>query len=87
MLVPAVVVNIARVQAGKSQAHQLLGVADRKRAKEGLIEQREDGGVGSDAEREGENSDRGEAGRLLHLPADVLKIMQQVGHRHHVVRF
>jgi len=52
------------MESGPLKHHKLLGMANWKRAKESRVNQAEDGGVGADAEGEGENSDCGEA-RIL----------------------
>jgi len=43
---------------------ELFGVADGKVAEEKGVDEGEDGGVGADAEREGEDGDGGERGRF-----------------------
>jgi hypothetical protein len=54
-------VRIAVVADGPD-VDETIGVAERLGAKEGGIHQAKDGGVGTDAEREGENGDGGEGG-------------------------
>ena len=48
--------------------HEAIGVAVRKRAEERGIDEREDGAVGADAERERQRRHQGEGGRALQLP-------------------
>src|SRR5271167_3579605 len=50
----------------------------RQAAQQHLIEQRKDGGVGADAERQREHRHHGEAGRLDDLPQREAKILRHV---------
>ena len=56
---------------------QPVGVAIRQRLDQHRVDDAEDGGVGADAEREGEKNDRGEATRLADAAPRVAKIEQQ----------
>jgi hypothetical protein len=47
-----------------AEEDEMLGILDGQRAKQDGVEQGEDGGVGADAEGEGEQGDEGEAGAL-----------------------
>jgi len=57
-----VAVVAARLGAGRAEVDQLAGRPDGERPAEHLVEDREDGGVGADAERERQDGDRREAG-------------------------
>jgi hypothetical protein len=66
----AIVVHKAAIHAAVvevSNAVQTCGIGDRERLKQNRVNQREYGGVGSDAERDGEDYGGGEAGRLPKL--------------------
>ena len=56
-------------------------ILEGKRLEEQAVDATEDGGGGSDAEREGENHRDGESGRLAQLAGGIAKIAQQVLHR------
>ena len=63
------------------EPNQPILVRERERAKEDGVDDREDGGVGADAQREGEDGDGGEAEVLAHQAqgeADVLRQDLQV---------
>jgi hypothetical protein len=52
-----------------AKQHQLAWISYRQLAEEDVVDEAEDGGVGTDAEREREHDGHGEAGRLQE-PAD-----------------
>ena len=56
------------------------GIVDGKRAQQGLIEEREDGGVGADAEREGEDGGEREAGGAAELAECELEVLLEAVH-------
>ena len=66
--------------AGPLEAHQFLGLLDRQHAQQHLIEEREDRGVGADAEGEREHHGKREGRRLAQLAKCVAKILKQRVH-------
>jgi len=62
------------VGAVVAQPHQLLRMADRQRPQQCLIEQRENGGVGADAQRQREHRHQCKTGRLQQLTDSVTKV-------------
>ena len=67
--------------AGPIEADELLRLLDGEHAEEDLIEEGEDGGVGSDAERERENDGEGEAWGFAKLSQRVAHILKKGLHR------
>ena len=65
---------VAVVIARALEQHQLLGVLDRQAAQQYFVNQREDSGVGADAERDRQQSNRGEQGRAGEAANGVAKI-------------
>jgi hypothetical protein len=59
---------------------ELLGIADGKHLEQQSVERAEDGGVGANAESEGENSGEGESGRFGELAERVAKVLKERGH-------
>ncbi len=59
---------------------QLLGIFDRDGAKANGINKLKDGGVGADAEGEGQDGDDGEAGAQAKKPKSVAKVAPEIGH-------
>ena len=57
--------------------HHPGGIAERQRPQQDRVDDREDGGVGADAEGERQHDDRGEAGTLPHQAQRVAKILEQ----------
>ena len=57
--------------------HEAAGIAERQRAQQHGVDDREDGGVGADAERERQHDDRGETGALAHQAQRIAKILEQ----------
>jgi hypothetical protein len=59
---------------------ELLRVVHRQHAQEDLVHQREDGGVGPDAERDRQQGDSGEHRRARQAARRVLEIADQLSH-------
>ena len=57
--------------------NQLLRIRVRQRAKEYSVDNREDGGVGADAESESEDGDEGEAGALAEHARGVADVLEE----------
>src|SRR5271157_5603582 len=62
------------------QADELFGMAHRQRTQEGLIEKREDCGVGAYAQRQRKHRDNREGWRLAHLPQAQSNFVQDRSH-------
>ena len=62
------------VGAEVAQPDQLLGMADRQRPQQRLIEQGENRGVGADAQRQRQHRNDGKARRLQQLANSVTKV-------------
>ena len=76
------VAHAAAVALGVRGAHldQLAGPRDWQRAQHDLVHQREDGGVGGDAERHRQHGDGGEQRHLAEAPDGVPQVGGEVGH-------
>ena len=75
---PELVEAHGREAAG--QEHQLLGLRVGQRAQQHAVDDREDRGVGADAQGQREDRDQGEPGRAQQAPGGVADIAQQVIH-------
>jgi len=78
VIVAAEGAEVAARRAGELQPHQLLGMADRQGAQQRLVEQSEDGRVGADAQRQSDDGNQGEDGRLAQLAQGKTKIVEKL---------
>ena len=68
-----------RVQINAAHGHEFLGRREWQRLQEHRVDHAEDGGVRTDAEREREHRDKGEAGMLDQLAYSVANVSHHMG--------
>jgi hypothetical protein len=71
-------VEVAADGAGELQPHQLLGMADRQGAQQRLVKQSEDGRVGANTQRQSDDGDQGEDGRLAQLAQSKTEVLEKL---------
>jgi len=77
---PVLVVGLADPGEACPDLDELLGLRVGQRAQQHCIQHAEDGGIGADAERHGDNDDSSEAGPLDHLAQRETQILEQNCH-------
>ena len=66
------------IAVGLPHHHETIDIPERRRPQQDRIDDAEDSGVRADAERERENQNDGECGRLLKRPERVANVRPQV---------
>ena len=72
----------AHVRALLVEHHQLVGGVNGQLAQQELVDQREDRGVGADAERQGEDGDGGKQRAAAKAAERQAEVVQKGGHEH-----